>query len=322
MRAARNWMRAGVKQVHGLLGTHLDQVDPLVALVRHDSVSAAWFIEVLMLSSGILSAVACAVCTFLLAFRWRGSEGCCDRPLRLWLIVHAGLQAVQVPVRVRFSARMRAARNQNSLTSTTADGALWDVALLESCVATITGNRAWKVLRFVSLITYAWLAIGLVWVMNVSTCEGCASGLPCTCVLMMALVGFKAVCVAYFFNSLFGSSSINSQSQDQETSRCSGGLCAAMPDEIASLPKTCYADIKLTTLGSNHTACAVCCSEYQDRDVCRILPCGHHFHQRCVDRWLQRSTRCPLCMGSIRAAAGAEALPQPQLQALAMGADA
>jgi hypothetical protein len=46
-------------------------------------------------------------------------------------------------------------------------------------------------------------------------------------------------------------------------------------------------------------SCAVCLVEFDSGDHLRQLPCNHFFHRHCVDKWLARNKRCPLCMGDI-----------------------
>lgn len=41
------------------------------------------------------------------------------------------------------------------------------------------------------------------------------------------------------------------------------------------------------------SACAICMASMND-DI-RTLGCGHRFHQRCIDKWLQVGTTCPIC---------------------------
>ena len=36
-------------------------------------------------------------------------------------------------------------------------------------------------------------------------------------------------------------------------------------------------------------------SEFQVGAEMRALPCGHAYHRKCVDRWLIRRRKCPLC---------------------------
>jgi hypothetical protein len=46
--------------------------------------------------------------------------------------------------------------------------------------------------------------------------------------------------------------------------------------------------------------CAICLSGTQQsrnhpRRFLKQLPCGHAFHPRCIDRWLNTRVTCPLC---------------------------
>lgn len=46
--------------------------------------------------------------------------------------------------------------------------------------------------------------------------------------------------------------------------------------------------------------CTVCLSEYQEKDVLRILPyCRHAFHVTCIDIWLKQHSTCPVCRISL-----------------------
>lgn len=45
---------------------------------------------------------------------------------------------------------------------------------------------------------------------------------------------------------------------------------------------------------TGNSTCAICTDEFVKNQLVRILPCGHLFHQGCVDEWLvQRSRTCP-----------------------------
>jgi hypothetical protein len=73
--------------------------------------------------------------------------------------------------------------------------------------------------------------------------------------------------------------------------------------------------------------CAVCLSEFVERERVRLLPnCSHAFHIDCIDTWLQGSARCPFCRSDVklpalpsarRALAAATALPRRRDDALA-----
>ncbi|GAB4854791.1 hypothetical protein Ancab_023376 [Ancistrocladus abbreviatus] len=46
--------------------------------------------------------------------------------------------------------------------------------------------------------------------------------------------------------------------------------------------------------------CAVCLSEFSEKDRLRLLPlCGHAFHMSCIDTWLLSNSTCPLCRGTL-----------------------
>ncbi|WOL05533.1 RING-H2 finger protein ATL56-like [Canna indica] len=46
--------------------------------------------------------------------------------------------------------------------------------------------------------------------------------------------------------------------------------------------------------------CSVCLERVKEGERCRALPpCGHVFHVDCVDRWLVRSSGCPICRARV-----------------------
>ena len=45
--------------------------------------------------------------------------------------------------------------------------------------------------------------------------------------------------------------------------------------------------------------CCICLSAYEDGSELRELPCRHHFHCGCIDKWLYINAICPLCKFNI-----------------------
>lgn len=52
---------------------------------------------------------------------------------------------------------------------------------------------------------------------------------------------------------------------------------------------------KTTTMSKmENSTCAICVDDFVKNQLVRVLPCGHLFHQGCVDEWLvKRSRTCP-----------------------------
>ncbi|XP_069100668.1 RING finger protein 44 isoform X1 [Pleurodeles waltl] len=46
---------------------------------------------------------------------------------------------------------------------------------------------------------------------------------------------------------------------------------------------------------SEQTLCVVCFSDFETRQLLRVLPCNHEFHAKCVDKWLKANRTCPIC---------------------------
>ena len=63
--------------------------------------------------------------------------------------------------------------------------------------------------------------------------------------------------------------------------------------------------IELVKLGGKfknlREECPICTEVFQKGDLVRLLPCNktHYFHQHCLDRWLIRKDKCPLCAISV-----------------------
>ncbi|KHN85276.1 RING finger protein 38 [Toxocara canis] len=48
----------------------------------------------------------------------------------------------------------------------------------------------------------------------------------------------------------------------------------------------------------NEKVCVVCQCDFEKRDHVRVLPCDHHYHVKCVDKWLKTNRTCPICRKS------------------------
>jgi hypothetical protein len=70
-------------------------------------------------------------------------------------------------------------------------------------------------------------------------------------------------------------------------------------EEVNELP--CH-DVKEDGGGGD---CAVCLDVFRAGDRRRVLPgCEHGLHAECVDSWLRKNRRCPICRAEVVAAHG------------------
>jgi len=247
-----------------------DSSDHLVQVVRFDAAAACWFIKGTVGFSIVGGLCVCAACATFLSLHWeRCSE--CNRPLRLWLAGQCLLQAMQLPVRVVLYSSVQATEQ--------AGGSM------ETCVASMTRAPAWRISKVVAVMHYGWFFLGVVWWNNSDSCEGC----PGITVLLIAVV---LLAVARTLVALTVSQLVfPAQAEDILQESC---IEPATAWQIAALAVVrVKADGLSPALGAT---CAVCLSDLEVGEVARKLPCGHHFHKGCIDCWLQRNKRCPLCM--------------------------
>ncbi|CAB1435650.1 unnamed protein product [Pleuronectes platessa] len=84
------------------------------------------------------------------------------------------------------------------------------------------------------------------------------------------------------------------------------------------------AEKKLSLLGQT---CAVCLEEFRSKDELGVCPCSHAFHKKCLLKWLEIRSVCPMCNKSIcrlqpdppQASERQQSLLEPQLQRLELG---
>mmetsp|Transcript_70452 Transcript_70452/g.132943 ORF Transcript_70452/g.132943 Transcript_70452/m.132943 type:complete len:300 (-) Transcript_70452:56-955(-) len=244
--------------------------DHLVEVVRRDAGAASWFIEMTMAFSIVGGVFVCAACAIFLSLHWERCSDC-NRPLRLWLVGHCLLQMMQLPVRMVLCSSVRAIQR--------AGGSI------EACVVSVTKAPAWRISKVVSLVLYSWFVLGVVWWMNSPSCNTC-EGISMLLMAILLLSAARAIVALIIYQLLFPEMA----EQGHQASRMEPATCG----QIAALTVVeVKADGSGPSLGST---CAVCLADFEVSELARRLPCGHYFHRGCIDRWLQRNKRCPLCM--------------------------
>lgn len=251
--------------------------DHLVDFARRDPELATWFIKMtsfFSIAGSLITAVACG----LFLSRYRVRCGDCGRPLRMWLIAQVALQLSQIPVRAVLLASMRRA----------SDRADWSP---QACIVSVTSSKAWYISKNVSLILYGWFVLGVVWWVHSSDCAQCA-GINMLVAAVLLLSGARVVVTVLASHGVFAYGA-------RHTEADASSVKPATDDQIRVLPLVRVAPSDGTGSGEGAAAgeqCAICLSDFDCGDMVRRLPCRHHFHPACIDRWLLQNKRCPLCV--------------------------
>ena len=79
---------------------------------------------------------------------------------------------------------------------------------------------------------------------------------------------------------------LKDDNESDSDSLCEGGFVAAGTENERSV-------------SAEDAICCICLGKYKDDVQLRELPCSHHFHVECVDKWLKINASCPLCKHEI-----------------------
>lgn len=236
-----------------------------------------------MMFSASGGVAAFLISSIFLSMHWDRCSSC-DRPLRWWLLLQSFLQLGQLPVRVVTIWTVRKIRR------TGGD--------LEHKMKSITSSHAWRCSKVVSLALYGWFILGVVWWIHSSSCDTCPGIVTLSAGVMLLSVARAAVAMGAFV-VLFPCHDDDFQLQPAD-SPPPRKVESASRRQINAL-EVVYYPRRRSTSGDDEVgeSCAVCLADFGGGDVMRRLPCRHRFHMACIDKWLHRNKRCPLCMHPI-----------------------
>lgn len=245
--------------------------DPLMRIVYTHPQEAATFLKTVAMFGGVFAILVTVPTSIFLAMHW---EPCayCNRPLRYWALLHCAMQMIQAPVRLMFYMRLRRFQQQ--------PGNIQDL------FKQMTNSSAWRGSKTLSIASYGWFILGVVWLLNSSHCKQCP-GLYRLCLSIVFLsVARLLATLMVFYQTFQTANQVESPPKPQ----------GAPQDLIDSLVVEKYCSC-VTVSGSE--SCAVCLSDFEEDDTLRRLPCGHSFHKGCVDKWLKMNKVCPLCVQDV-----------------------
>merc|ERR1719229_105673 len=160
--------------------------DPLLDVVQQYPEEAAWFIKVVMFFGSVSGVLMSMPCGAFLSMYW-GPCGLCNRPLRYWVLVHCFLQLLQAPVRLVFFLRLCEIQRRNG-----------DI---QECVRQLTHSSAWRTSKVVSIVTYGWFILGVVWLLNSTYCKPCPGLYRLSLAVIFTAVARLLMTLAVFYHS-------------------------------------------------------------------------------------------------------------------------
>jgi len=247
--------------------------DYLVEVVSRDAPTASWVIQCVSLLSAINSILVGCACSLFLMLYWSCCAEC-DRPLRWWLLVQATLQFSQLPTRLVLFLCIR------HVEITGGD--------IEATVKSFTASPAWRSSKTVALGQYAWFVLGIVWWMHTQNCPLCP-GIGKMTAAVMLVTAARAAASMVFFRFIFPMGG-------RQGGEAAAAVVGATPAQIAAIGTLRFS---AENAGDGQTNCSICLNDYESGTMIRRLPCGHDFHRRCVDKWLHKNKRCPLCLHAV-----------------------
>jgi len=145
----------------------------------------------------------------------------------------------------------------------------------------------------ISIFSIVWYILGLVWIINCDRCDETAPHLFGMVIALIVLQFFVflastlivvclACCLPVFLDGAGMVGAGNGATQEQ--------LDAITIRKYLSHESRIQKDDAL---------CVICLLDYVDHDELNELPCKHHFHKACAEKWLKINKTCPLCKRDI-----------------------
>lgn len=160
-------------------------------------------------------------------------------------------------------------------------------AITQSAKLVLQAMRCTVGVSMISLVMYS---VGLVNSMALPPCQAAqpGDGLALTCRAYFAACCSLAAANAGLLLCSAAMLSAEPRLRRREPARATGAL---PPERIGELPVHDFGD---PTAPPTKLECPICLEDFAKGDMVRHLPCGHHFHARCVDAWLFQRAECPM----------------------------
>jgi hypothetical protein len=248
-------------------------------------------------------------------------------PLRLWILGYALqclLHMACVCVEYRRRCRRRRQGRESGVNSREDSGQQY-VTLAEHLDDEGTGSVAKHLESANTMFSFIWWIIGFYWVSAGG--QDLARGSPqlywlCIiflgfdvffvvfCVALACVIGIAVCCCLPCIIALLYAVADQEGATKEDIEQLSKfkfrrianneKLAGDVQGPFGGIMTECGTDSPIEHVLSDEDAeCCICLCAYDDGVELRELPCGHHFHCTCVDKWLFINATCPLCKYNI-----------------------
>jgi len=194
----------------------------------------------------------------------------------------------------------------------------WVLAVFQNTPTTqlpLVARIAHGLYQPVMLISWVWLVVGTLWVINTATCPAEAPELYkltlamvilaflwlfMPLVLLILLVPFAVCCFPVYIRILRGLQVI-------EAPRPSAG--GATRQDLGRVPRVTFSAAKRAAGDIPDDACPICLADFTEGQSVRQPPCGHVVCKDCGDTWWRINATCPVCRQPIVGGDGADKPP-------------
>jgi len=78
-------------------------------------------------------------------------------------------------------------------------------------------------------------------------------------------------------------------------------ICTSLATILCKKPTDFLGSYTRVTKNDLNKTCTMCFEEYKENEYKRTMKCGHVFHKKCIDKWLNKynKTDCPNCRSNV-----------------------
>lgn len=255
-----------------------------------------------------------------------------NNPLRLWIVVYAAQCCIHmICVWVEYRRRRSHRNSGQNVTSNTSHDANFShsersrIDQDDDQVSNLGTNSVISVFKRVesvnTSVSFVWWVLGFYWTSMGSESQNapllfwvCVAFLAFDvffvvfCVSLACIIGVAVCCclpciiaIMYAVAEQEGASEEDLNLLPQYRFRRTGSFAKTGSGDVAGPSGGVMSRNDSTGLAAERVLpaedaeCCICLTTYEDNVELRELPCGHHFHCTCVDRWLRMNSTCPLC---------------------------